>query len=1452
MSTTIDILELEIQSNSQSATDGLDALSASLGRLKAATKGGAGLTAVATQLGKMNTALSGVSSASVANLNAMAQGLKALSSVGNLKLSSTIATQINGIGAATKSLSGIDFTPLSRLATALIPLSSIGKTNLSSTINQLQRIPALVTQLASTNIGGFAGQIQSLVSALVPLSSIGKSNLGSTLNQLAKLPQIAAQLAGMDMGAFATQIQRVVTVLTPLGTQMNKIAAGFAALPSRIQRVIQSTDRLSTSNRRAGASYGSLGSVLSSFIGKITLAVVAIKRIARVIGSWITEANAYIENLNLFTVAMGDFASEAQAYAEKVGEIMGIDPSEWMRNQGIFMTLATGFGVTADRAALMSKNLTQLGYDLSSFFNISYEDAMQKLQSGLSGELEPLRRLGYDLSQAKLQAIALSLGIDKSFTSMTQAEKAQLRYYAIMTQVTTAQGDMARTLQAPANQLRILKAQVTQCARAFGNIFIPVLNAVLPVAIAVAKVIRYVANAIAALFGFSIPKIDYSGVSGLATGADEAADAMDNATGAAKKLKSATLGFDELNVLSPDDNSGGGGGAGGGGGGFDFELPEYDFLNGLLESRTDEIVNKILAIGEELGRIFEPVTEKAKSFFQTIGAQFAAYDWASAFGDFFWTLADTIRAIFETVQTVVNPILESLNIPAVLFEALTLLTSALGALRDILDSLMPGLEAFVEKGIKPITTWVSEKVIERLQGLQEIFQKIGDWFEENSPMFTSLLDALGELLGAIWDVLQPILDVVDDAAWAILGATLVVIGEALKILVPLITLVADILTPILEIVAGILNILIGIVTLDYSQIEKGATQISDAFTTGFDDVGESASALWENITTLWNKISGWFSENVTDPLSKKWKEFKKKVDKVFKNLPKEISTMFSNLWKPIKNYDWNGLGYDIGKWFGTAVKGAIDLVTKDIPEWLSKTWKSMKEGFNTFFTQTLPTLFNEIIPGVVSDIADWFKELPTKILEAVKSAWDTVVEVGTSIIDGIFEGLATVWTAITEFIDGFIQGFKDALGIASPSTVFESIGLDIAAGLIKGILDFLGDIKEWVQIHIIDPFQEALDGALEFCVEVKNDAAQWWANVKLWWSQKVSSVQEFIANVKNTASTWWSNVTAWWNNVAAPGLHAAVSLIKSGWSTLASWIGTAVSVGISLLRSGWSSISSWIGGAVSVAVSLFKSGWSTFSSWVGGATQYISVGVSLWRNGWSSIASFIGTSVSVGISLFKSGWSSIKRFFGLADGGILGANGGVKIFGSGGYINGSSSGWWGNMPKYANGTNSAHGTMFVAGEAGPEIVGHVNGRTEVLNRSQLASTMYSAVVNGMVQLAEYWNGISQHMTVCANAIISAVTRTAAIENSSSLATAQSFVSGMGDYIGSRTAAVGDDQMVEAISLGVYQAVLNAMSGSDEDEKNIVINLDGEVIYQNQQKIARNRGYNMGMGAFTFG
>lgn len=387
---------------------------------------------------------------------------------------------------------------------------------------------------------------------------------------------------------------------------------------------------IADTNKKMASSFTKLAAKLGVF-------AIAAHKLNQKIGSWITQSNDYIENLNLFTASMGKYAEEAQNYAETVGEIMGIDPSDWMRNQGVFNTLAVGFGVASDRASLMSKNLTQLGYDLSSFFNISIEESMQKLQSGLAGELEPLRRIGFDLSKAKLEAIAADKGITMLYDDMDQAQKSQLRYYAMMTQVTVAHGDMARTLEAPANALRIFKAQLIQLSRAIGNIFIPLLNNVLPYMIAFTKAAREIAQAVAEFFGFALPEIDYSGIEQIAGDAEDTANNIDDATKAAGKFKRMLLGIDELNVL-PDKNEGRGSGAGNGGIWKDFELPEYDFLADAMNERVDKIFAKLKPgikwIQDHLKQIIVTVG--------LIGAGFLAWKFTKAFSRIFFKVVDIL------------------------------------------------------------------------------------------------------------------------------------------------------------------------------------------------------------------------------------------------------------------------------------------------------------------------------------------------------------------------------------------------------------------------------------------------------------------------------------------------------------------------------------------------------------------------------------------------------------------------------------------------------------------------------------------------------------------------------------------------------------------------------------------------------------------------------------------
>lgn len=553
-------LEFQIQENSNGAVQGLTALTTTLERLKTATGGGVrGLSTTAKQLTALNTALNGLRNTD--KLTSLANGLKRLNEVGQVKVSSSVANQINALSTALNNIKWTD-----------------------------------------------GDKISTLVSGLRPLSELGRANLTSFINQLGKLPTVIEQLEKADIAKFTQQMKDLAAAMKPFADEMQKVSNGFSSFPSKIQRVIASSNQYNRSMNGAASSTNALGIAVKgvNFAGLY----IAMRRVSSLLGSAITQSNKYQEDLNLFTVAMGEYAEEAKAYAEQVSEVMGIDPASWMRNQGVFNTLLTGFGNTADRAQLMSKNLTQLGYDLSSLFNIPIEDSMQKLQSGIAGELEPLRRLGYDLSQTRLQMEAYNLGINKKVANMTQAEKAELRYHAILTQVTTAQGDMARTLEAPANQLRILKEQATMAARAIGDIFIPALNAILPYAIALAQAVREIASTIATLVGFKTADVDYSSVNNLASGAEAASGALGDAANAAKKLKQYTAGFDELNIFAPNQSSGSGAGAYGGAG-FDFDLPEYDFLGDATSQRVEEIKKKmepiVTWIKDNMGEILETV-----------------------------------------------------------------------------------------------------------------------------------------------------------------------------------------------------------------------------------------------------------------------------------------------------------------------------------------------------------------------------------------------------------------------------------------------------------------------------------------------------------------------------------------------------------------------------------------------------------------------------------------------------------------------------------------------------------------------------------------------------------------------------------------------------------------------------------------------------------------------------
>lgn len=540
-------IEFEIVNDSAAASAGVEALSKKLAELKTAISGSTtALSKVAAGITGIKNAVNGVKTSNfesqMSRISASLAKLKAQTD--NLKISSSVGNQLTEIGKAVRNIPDGSGSKLTQLAEGLTPLSTLEKASISSFITQLGKVPTVVESLGKT-----------------------------------------------DMTKFSQQMKDLASAMKPLADEMNKVSAGFSAFPSRIQRLIESTEQYGGTIQRAT---GQTNLLWKSLKGAASFYLY--RKAYTGLASMLSTASKYTETINLFTASMGEYAKEAYDFAKKASDVMGIDISDWMQNQGVFNTIITGFGVSGEKAAFMSKNLTQLGYDLASFYNIDVVSAMQKVQAGISGELEPLRRLGYDLSAAKLQEEAAALGISKKVSAMDQAEKSMLRYHAIMTQVTVAQGDMARTLEAPANQLRVLESQVNLAAREIGNIFIPALNAILPYAIAAVKAIRALAVSIANLFGIQLASVDYSGISGAGSAAEKLDKDLSSAGGSAAELKNQLAGFDELNVIQSASGGGGGiGGVGGIGSGEleDMELPGYDFIKDAVSTKVDKIYNKI-------------------------------------------------------------------------------------------------------------------------------------------------------------------------------------------------------------------------------------------------------------------------------------------------------------------------------------------------------------------------------------------------------------------------------------------------------------------------------------------------------------------------------------------------------------------------------------------------------------------------------------------------------------------------------------------------------------------------------------------------------------------------------------------------------------------------------------------------------------------------------------------
>ena len=330
-----------------------------------------------------------------------------------------------------------------------------------------------------------------------------------------------------------------------------------------------------------------------------------LKRLGSTMFSFTEKMSNYIQTMNQFRVVMGDSTGEAEKFINKAQDILGLDPQKLQASLATFKSLGETFGISSDNAYIMSKNLTQLAADMSTFKGISFDQALQKIKSGFVGEIEPMRAVGIALDKATLQETAYRLGIEQRVDTMTRAQKTELLYYQMMTATTQMQGNMAKNLMTPATAIRQIQMEFAQLGRAIGSIFIPMLMKVLPYIRAITELATEAAQALAAMFGFQLG--DYAaeiGEVGVSLGdvGDGIADIGSGAGKAAKELRKMLMPFDELNNVNFESASGGSGGAGGiggVGGSLGIPLKEYD----MFANASDEMRKKIDSIKESIKQL---------------------------------------------------------------------------------------------------------------------------------------------------------------------------------------------------------------------------------------------------------------------------------------------------------------------------------------------------------------------------------------------------------------------------------------------------------------------------------------------------------------------------------------------------------------------------------------------------------------------------------------------------------------------------------------------------------------------------------------------------------------------------------------------------------------------------------------------------------------------------------
>lgn len=528
-----------------------------------------------------------------------------------------MSTTIDSLDIQISTSAGQSAQKIQAIADALGDLKNQGK--IGAATSAMKSLAKALGVLNPALNGMNPTKLQQLRAALSGFSNIQKaSGLASVVNKLKEIPDIVNSLDTSNLAKFERQMARISTALGPLATQIDKIGNGFSKLPTYVGKSVTMTNRMTEATNKATEaekkhkdsinikSHDLMTSIhnFESFAHVFQMAANAIKKT-------LAEAMEWDSIEYQFGNAFGE---QADLYYEEIGRItdaLKINKQTFMSSSAMASSMLIGFGVDKKDAREMGVGYTELAYDIWAAYNNVYktfegaEGAMAAVRSAIAGEVEPIRRAGFTIVDSQLAMTAANLGIAYSSQTASEEMKSYLRYLTLVEQAQSKGivGTYASEMHTAEGAMRGLSQSFKGLVQAFGSLFIPLLQVVIPYLTAFVEILRDAIAAVASFFNIPFFEIDWG--NGAKEGAEGIKKGMEGASKAAKKLRDYIMGFDELNVIQPPSDSGSNGGSSDSDEDYKFDVASLwdEAVFAKVSQKVDEIKEKLKGILSTVGLI---------------------------------------------------------------------------------------------------------------------------------------------------------------------------------------------------------------------------------------------------------------------------------------------------------------------------------------------------------------------------------------------------------------------------------------------------------------------------------------------------------------------------------------------------------------------------------------------------------------------------------------------------------------------------------------------------------------------------------------------------------------------------------------------------------------------------------------------------------------------------------